>query len=113
MAGPWWGRPSFSGRAAEAQERRVPAVTECTKLDKVYTSAVAHLRQHLLMVALLGEANGDGDAALVHIEVERRAVDTYHWIVRRRPGSLGMGGTRLRRRVPHRRAVVRHRRRQR
>ena len=59
------------------QERAQVKITICTKLAKIYNAAVTHLRHHLPMVAYaLGGA--DGDAALVqlvHLEVEKRAVE--------------------------------------
>ena len=58
-------------------EQKKSAVTICTKLAKIFNTAVTHLRHHLPMVAFsLGDA--DGDAALVqlvHLEVERRSVE--------------------------------------
>lgn len=58
-------------------EQKKSAVTICTKLAKIFNTAVTHLRHHLPMVAFsLGGA--DGDAALVqlvHLEVERRSVE--------------------------------------
>ncbi len=59
------------------ENRRVSEVTVCTKLAKIYNTAVTFLRHHLPMVAYsLGEA--EGDAALVQLinaEVEKRAID--------------------------------------
>ena len=59
------------------QERAQAQITICSKLAKIYNAAVTHLRHHLPMVAYaLGGA--DGDAALVqlvHLEVEKRAVE--------------------------------------
>lgn len=58
-------------------EQKRSAVTVCSKLAKIFNTAVTHLRHHLPMVAFsLGDA--DGDAALVqlvHVEVEKRAVE--------------------------------------
>lgn len=64
-------------RAEQRRREQQGAVTVCTKLAKIFNTAVTHLRHHLPMVAFsLGDA--DGDAALVqlvHIEVEKRATE--------------------------------------
>lgn len=58
------------------EQAKVPPITICSKLARIYNSGVTFLRHHLPMVAYsLGSA--DGDAALVqlvHIEVEKRCV---------------------------------------
>jgi len=71
------------------EEQRRSAVTVCSKLAKIFNTAVTHLRHHLPMVAFsLGDA--DGDAALVqlvHVEVEKRAVE----IIREYLGTNQLG----------------------
>jgi cell fate (sporulation/competence/biofilm development) regulator YlbF (YheA/YmcA/DUF963 family) len=59
------------------EERRVSEVTVCTKLAKIYNTAVTFLRHHLPMVAYsLGEAEGDTALVqLINAEVEKRSID--------------------------------------